>query len=91
MRLLKTRMSVRALKNLYPQAACFDIATYKGLRMPIPPMAQVCSGLLCGSLILIAGCGVLVVAKFGFFDRNRNAFDLKRRRCGRAEGSGASQ
>ena len=25
--------------------------------MRIPPMAQVCSGLLCGSLILIAGCG----------------------------------
>ena len=32
-----------------------------------------------------------VVVKFGFFDRNGNAFDLKRRKCGRAEGSGASQ
>ena len=56
-RLLKTRIAIGALKNLHPQAACFDIAPYEGLQMRIPPMAQVCSGLLCSSLILSAGCG----------------------------------
>jgi Glycosyl hydrolase family 79 C-terminal beta domain len=58
MRLRKARKASRALKNLYPQPACFDIATYEGLQMRIAPIARVCSGLLCGSLILITGCGV---------------------------------
>ena len=48
--------------------------------MRIPPMARVIPGLLCGSLILITGCGIRWSAKFGFFDRDSNAFDLKRRK-----------
>ena len=40
----------------FPRPRCFEFSTDEAINAYSPPLPQVCSGLLCSLLILIAGC-----------------------------------